>query len=1483
MVLQTTSSEHLDAKYKVLDDAERDALITGNQVQLGSRIYHATDNKLYWLQEYPTVGSTTGAVWQELGDGAVLTAHIGDTSNPHLVIPSQLGLGNVDNTSDADKPISTAQQTALDLKENVFSKNTAFNKNFGTASDTIVEGDDSRVLNGQIAYNKKVNSVTVTGTNAKTLTLTLQDGNTLTAGFNDIDTDDDVFLNGISFNTSDGQLTVALNDTTTVSTDLDGRFSLLGHTHIISEITDFTDNSTNWNTAFGWGDHAGLYSLLSHTHTFASLTSKPTTIGGYGITDYNSLWDTQLATKTTNNLIEGSNLYYTTTRANSAIDTRVNQSFINALDINATTLDTLDSSQFLRSDVDDTFNGDLIIDKTQSLASDFLTPLMIKRSGGTGVSTDMITGFAFQDFNSIQAGIYANRTRAHLNYGSDLEFYTNNSSSSLNPQTALVKAYTIDSNQYNTWVNGGSFGGDVDITGKLSVTGGVDVSSGLSFINDTDTRFIMSANGTFQWGATAGQYGNLSWDTTEAIIGSYSNRDVAIRPNGTGEFTVHSSSVFKDDVDIEGVFYADSGSRIGTSTITTTVPTFAVSDTTNGGSLTIRGLSPVLSFDATGGGSPTILTDGETFRFMTGTLDSFGTDIWNLDSSGNTVQIGGATFGGDITLAFQKLLKSSGNNSIELYDGGAHMNFKADSNINFDIDTNNNSTDTAHYRITRDNETTELYKLLEDGSSTQLAGATFGDNLLINKATGGQSGLISIDTASYANLGIVRDSYGSRFSSSDTKPVYFNVNSTTVGEIDETGYSSTLGATFGGAANLNNLATVKVNSISSGNSFTNQPLLWVDSAGGSDLFPAFGISTTVGNIFQVSNAGNMTLTGTANIEDDVQIGNQSKLSVFLDRVLTVGTSSSGQQGGIEIVGNQTSDTVVSALTFNNTQSLSTDKRIAQITSSRDGDNSIGTLNFTLWTGQDTTTTPLSLRSYGVDISGKVEILDSDTSVTGDGFTFKSNGDAVLKVWSDYNDNSNVDAYGQFGVGVSSGENPEHSWYYGLDASDNSFNIGYQANSWGAPGSNDLFSISTTGQVKINTTSDNGLHLNGTDTIMRILFEDPDGSGWLQWHGSSNEFNFNKDLSITGNMTLTGDIQSETFTLFDGTHKATIQNGTLASDVSLTLPIESGTLALARNIGSNLKNWEAETLSPGMDAIFRIFDGTIFEYIGDFPTSNTFVTADLKAESEQSPARWKEAISSFPAVEFANLTPRSIQPNTIKFIQLDGEYIKKGTTVDLGTGFDILSYTYESSNRMLIEVQSIGSLGYESFPIINNGREAILSEKITISDGELFIPDSTGSPWTSKNSNLIYTVGGIENIFGSGSTNPGTFTDGIQISEDCTLEFSIIEKTGTQHMHFGFGNSTGSSEILDAYFRSYTSGLTFGRNSTSGGYSLTTPFAGSTVKLKRIKQTANTCNIEMYQNDILIETFLGISVTEVWYPFIAVWEIGKVENIELTIL
>lgn len=47
-----------------------------------------------------------------------LETHINNKSNPHEVNKAQVGLGNVDNTSDANKPISTATQNALNSKFN---------------------------------------------------------------------------------------------------------------------------------------------------------------------------------------------------------------------------------------------------------------------------------------------------------------------------------------------------------------------------------------------------------------------------------------------------------------------------------------------------------------------------------------------------------------------------------------------------------------------------------------------------------------------------------------------------------------------------------------------------------------------------------------------------------------------------------------------------------------------------------------------------------------------------------------------------------------------------------------------------------------------------------------------------------------------------------------------------------------------------------------------------------------------------------------------------------------------------------------------------------------------------------------------------------------------------------------------------------------------------------------------------------------------
>jgi len=78
---------------------------------------------------------------------------------------------------------------------------------------------------------------------------------------------------------------------------------------------------------------------------------------GTGISISGTTMSVNMGAFDTGDLSEGSSLYYTTARANSAIDARVTASFINALEVDAGTIDGINSTQFLRSDAADSHSG----------------------------------------------------------------------------------------------------------------------------------------------------------------------------------------------------------------------------------------------------------------------------------------------------------------------------------------------------------------------------------------------------------------------------------------------------------------------------------------------------------------------------------------------------------------------------------------------------------------------------------------------------------------------------------------------------------------------------------------------------------------------------------------------------------------------------------------------------------------------------------------------------------------------------------------------------------------------------------------------------------------------------------------------------------------------------------------------------------------------------------------------------------------------
>jgi hypothetical protein len=134
-----------------VDDVEEYANLVGFPVTGESgKIYIALDTNLTYrwggstyveISPSLALGETSASAYR--GDrGKTAYDHSQLTSgNPHNVTKSDVGLSNCDNTSDANKPISSATQTALDNKSD---KNITLDRK--TASYTLVANDNGKMI-----------------------------------------------------------------------------------------------------------------------------------------------------------------------------------------------------------------------------------------------------------------------------------------------------------------------------------------------------------------------------------------------------------------------------------------------------------------------------------------------------------------------------------------------------------------------------------------------------------------------------------------------------------------------------------------------------------------------------------------------------------------------------------------------------------------------------------------------------------------------------------------------------------------------------------------------------------------------------------------------------------------------------------------------------------------------------------------------------------------------------------------------------------------------------------------------------------------------------------------------------------------------------------------------------------------------------------------------------------------------------------------
>lgn len=105
------------ANFKELEDGMTAAVdnLEGRIQATDGKLYEEIDNRKGEINRVEKLISdeTATRAQADTNVNAKVDSHIANKSNPHGVTKAQVGLGNVNNTSDADKPVSTAQASAI--------------------------------------------------------------------------------------------------------------------------------------------------------------------------------------------------------------------------------------------------------------------------------------------------------------------------------------------------------------------------------------------------------------------------------------------------------------------------------------------------------------------------------------------------------------------------------------------------------------------------------------------------------------------------------------------------------------------------------------------------------------------------------------------------------------------------------------------------------------------------------------------------------------------------------------------------------------------------------------------------------------------------------------------------------------------------------------------------------------------------------------------------------------------------------------------------------------------------------------------------------------------------------------------------------------------------------------------------------------------------------------------------------------------------
>jgi hypothetical protein len=426
-------------------------------------------------------------------DGLIYESSSGLWKNKQIT-KAMVGLANVDNTSDANKPISTATQTALNLKENTANKN--------TANGYAGLGSDGKLISSQLPAIT-ITDTFVVGSQSAMLALTAETGDVAVR----TDINKSFILKGTSAGTlADWQELLTPTSSVTSVFGRQGAVTANSGDYTTAQVTETTNKKYQTDNQALYNDATS--SIQTQLNAKEPSISAPGTVGSYW--RGNKTW----ATLDTSVIPENGALFFTDARAKTAVTG------------NSGTLNYL--PKFTSSG---TIGNSVIYDNGTNIGIGTNSPdVKLVVNGRVKVSDNSVTGF------------YQSRTSDVLSEG----VYGGNSFSLRNGTTSEDLNFDIYNRSLGSWYtpmiikNTGNVGigtASPDIFGRFyDKIVGINSATGVAKLQINGSSYS-----GIDFGQSGSRYAEINSGSSNLDIGTVGALPIYFNPNGSTKMAITSN------------------------------------------------------------------------------------------------------------------------------------------------------------------------------------------------------------------------------------------------------------------------------------------------------------------------------------------------------------------------------------------------------------------------------------------------------------------------------------------------------------------------------------------------------------------------------------------------------------------------------------------------------------------------------------------------------------------------------------------------------------------------------------------------------------------------------------------------------------------------------------------------------------------------------------------------------------------------------